>query len=755
MENNNPETKVYSAGYAGTFHGSSDFSTEYSCFYEKEPDGAVGSSNLYVLASGIKGTSFPEVSARFTAKKILYEYFHSYDYVDANKLALAMRTANNEIYEYAKVQSDSMESAAIAAAVTDGKVAIATVGGCRAYIIRNGKVFQITEDPQPVEDDEQSGQDNGTGGEKESIPVSLGKERDITTDVYDGIDVHGGDTLLLCSASLDTFIGKKEILEAVENNSPRTIVQQLLGSSSLDKANVPASVAAIRVYEGDQTDNMIRVDGDSPEDTDLNLEKKEVEMIRKNRPRTAQAENGEKKKKDKLPLIIILVLLVLMLLAGGVWAAARYGIIPEEFRAKYLGNLVQPIDTPTPTVDWVRESMTVYEITAEAEKAAAVAATVAAWPTQTPYPTFTPVFIDLEETQAVIRETAVAEIESQYAANEKTAEVSNETDNADITSQDEQGENADGQPTSTPYPTLAPEVETSETVVKEDYIDERSGVEMVYIPAGNFMLGSNLNEDPYADEAEEAPQLRVYLDGYWIGKTEVTNEQYLRCAEAGVCDQGYYMSLYQPGLEKYPVTYVTVEQAERFCSWIGGHLPTEYQWEKAARGTDGRIYPWGSEEPDYENALANIPNYVDENGYGNDLFEVGSFPKGESPYGLMDMAGNVWEWTNTWYSTNYYQTLQAEAELSGTTVSNPVGPENGSSRVMRGGSCASTEVNNFAAYMRAAGRSYLSQSSSYYVGFRCIVPDTGDAMPNASGASDNIEPDQPDGPRPGEPGPRP
>ena len=215
------------------------------------------------------------------------------------------------------------------------------------------------------------------------------------------------------------------------------------------------------------------------------------------------------------------------------------------------------------------------------------------------------------------------------------------------------------------------------------------------------------------------------------------------------------MALYQPGLENYPVTYVTVEQAERFCSWIGGHLPTEYQWEKAARGTDGRIYPWGSEEPDYENALANIPNYVDENGYGNDLFEVGSFPKGESPYGLMDMAGNVWEWTNTWYSTNYYQTLQAEAELSGTTVSNPVGPENGSSRVMRGGSCASTEVNNFAAYMRAAGRSYLSQSSSYYVGFRCIVPDTGDAMPNASGASDNIEPDQPDGPRPGEPGPRP
>ena len=158
MENNDPETTIYSAGYADTFQGSSDFSTEYSCFYEKEPDGTVGASNLYVLASGVKGTSFPEVSARFTAKKILYEYFHSYDYVDANKLALAMRTANNEIYEYAKVQNDTMAATAIAASVTDGKVAIANVGGSRAYIIRNGKVFQITEDPAVVDEKIQSGE---------------------------------------------------------------------------------------------------------------------------------------------------------------------------------------------------------------------------------------------------------------------------------------------------------------------------------------------------------------------------------------------------------------------------------------------------------------------------------------------------------------------------------------------------------------------------------------------------------------------
>lgn len=758
MENNNPETNIYSAGYADTFQGSSDFSTEYSCFYEKEPDGTVGASNLYVLASGINGTSFPEVSARFAAKKILYEYFHSYDYVDANKLALAMRTANNEIYEYAKVQNDTMAAAAIAASVTDGKVAIATVGGCRAYIIRNGKVFQITEDPAVIDEKIQSGELTkeeayGPEGKPDDIASALGTVRDITTDVYDGIEVRSGDTLLLCSASLDTFIGKKEILDAAADNSPKTIVQQLLSSPSLQNAKVPASIAAIRIYDDTLVDSMIRVDGDTPEDTDLNLEKKEIELIRKNRPRTVEENNGKTKKKSKLPLIILLVLLALLLAAGGIWAAAKFGLMSDEVREKYLGNLVPSTATPTPTVDWVRESMTVLEADMAIEKELAVAATVAAWPTQTPYPTYTPVFIDLEETRETeAPATEEPDIPSFFGDSEdqepEVTEVPDETE--------------EPEPTATPYPTLVPETETPEPVVKENYTDQRSGADMIYIPAGNFILGSNPSEDPYAFADEETPQIRVYLDGYWMNKTEVTNGQYLRCVEAGVCEQGYYMSLYTPGLEDHPVSYVSVDQAERFCSWIGGHLPTEFEWEKAARGTDGRIYPWGNEEPNYENDMANIPDYQNEEGMGFDLFPVGSFPNGQSPYGLMDMSGNVWEWTSTWFSTNYYQTLEAEEELSGTTVSNPTGPENGSARVMRGGSCASTEINNYPAYTRAANRSYLNLTSSYYVGFRCMVPDTGEgSVPETAAAADENPggPQMPGGPDfPGGPdnmGPRP
>ena len=243
---NTPENKIYSAGYAETFHGADDFSSEFSSFYEKEPDGEVGSSNLYVLASGTRNTASPEVTARFTAKKILYEFFHAYDFVDANRLAVAMRTANNEICEYARVQNDKMSASAIAASVTENKATIATVGGCRAYIIRNGKVFQITEDPAVIEEKVQSGEmsaDEAYGSE--GGPALLGTARDITTDIYDGIEVRSGDILLLCSGSLDTFIGKNEIMEAAADNSPRTIVQHLLGSPALQNANVPASAAAI------------------------------------------------------------------------------------------------------------------------------------------------------------------------------------------------------------------------------------------------------------------------------------------------------------------------------------------------------------------------------------------------------------------------------------------------------------------------------------------------------------------------------
>ena len=256
-------------------------------------------------------------------------------------------------------------------------------------------------------------------------------------------------------------------------------------------------------------------------------------------------------------------------------------------------------------------------------------------------------------------------------------------------------------------------------IVKENFFDPQTGMEMIYIPARVFLVGSDPVEDSYSQE-NETPQQRVFIDDFWISKTEVTNEQYLRCVEAGACEAGYYMSLYLPEEKDFPVNYVTYEQAQSFCSWIGGQLPSEFQWEKAARGTDGRIYPWGNEIPSTNKLFANIC-YKDSDGKEVDLLPVASFPFGASPYGVMDMSGNVWEWTSSWYSEDYYQQINSESNRSGRILKNPTGSENGKVHVIKGGAAAYTEVDSSHIYSRAANRSYLNLTSSYYVGFRCVM----------------------------------
>lgn len=235
--------------------------------------------------------------------------------------------------------------------------------------------------------------------------------------------------------------------------------------------------------------------------------------------------------------------------------------------------------------------------------------------------------------------------------------------------------------------------------------------EMVLIPAGSFWMGCNATVDSQC-EGDESPYHEVTLSGYYIDKTEVTVDDYADCVTAGACTAPSTASSYcnweVSGKGNHPVNCVNWSQAGEYCTWAGKRLPTEAEWEKAARGTDGRKYPWGNEDATCEYAVM-----YDGTGKacGTDsTWEVcGKSPAGDSPYGLCDMSGNVWEWVSDWYDSGYY---------TNSPASNPTGPVSGSFRVGRGGGFV-----NFDHYLRASSRNAVSPSvDSDLLGFRCARP---------------------------------
>lgn len=250
-------------------------------------------------------------------------------------------------------------------------------------------------------------------------------------------------------------------------------------------------------------------------------------------------------------------------------------------------------------------------------------------------------------------------------------------------------------------PTKAePTATEAELEVGSTRIRLMDGMEQVYVPAGDFIMGS---EDGYDNEK---PVRKVYLDSYWIDKFEVTNGHYQACISAGKCtelivDESHTRSSYYINAkhDDYPVMYVGWYQAKEYCQWAGGDLPTEAQWEKAARGVDGRTFPWGNEAADKSKARYNINWNVGP-------VAVGSKPDGASPYGAEDMAGNAWEWVSDWWAIEYDK----------TDVTNPQGPATGDAKVLRGGSWL-----NVYSMIRTAFRvDVLSAEGRDGVGFRCV-----------------------------------
>ena len=265
-------------------------------------------------------------------------------------------------------------------------------------------------------------------------------------------------------------------------------------------------------------------------------------------------------------------------------------------------------------------------------------------------------------------------------------------------------------------------------------ISETDGMTLVYVPSGDSTMGSDSSS-----YANERPAHTVFLEAFWIDQTEVTNAMF----GAFVAQTGYQTDAenagssygYDPNtgktertqgaewqhplgpdsglsdLAEHPVVHVSWNDARAYCEWAGRRLPTEAEWEKAARGTDGRTFPWGT---DFDGTHLNSADVNLGAGRGNSNFDdgfqltspVGSYPQGASPYGALDLVGNVWEWVSDWVDEAYYQSSPS---------ANPGGPDSGEYRVLRGGSWHDPEDGNRAAY-----RGWASpEDTDITLGFRC------------------------------------
>lgn len=245
-------------------------------------------------------------------------------------------------------------------------------------------------------------------------------------------------------------------------------------------------------------------------------------------------------------------------------------------------------------------------------------------------------------------------------------------------------------------------------------------MEMVLVPAGEFNMGAREDDDPARND--EKPIHTVYLDVYYIDRFEITTTQYalyLNATDTGnrwmpdkkeshiVKRDGIWTPT--AGFENHPITYIYWRGALDYCEWVGGSLPTEAQWEKAARGMDERRYPWGDE---FKSTPIRLNFYDDRYDYMDDGYDktapVGTYSEGLSPYGAYDMSGNVWEWVFDWYAPIYKKRV-------GVVTYNPTGAVGGDGKIYRGGSYESSFID-----FRTTERR-LSDDPRIDLGWRCIV----------------------------------
>jgi formylglycine-generating enzyme required for sulfatase activity len=415
-------------------------------------------------------------------------------------------------------------------------------------------------------------------------------------------------------------------------------------------------------------------------------------------------------KKPKIGLIFILLLLIAGLLIAIMYTTELLPSLDE------LGINLPSKDTSTPTLtstplpDFAAtlavQATETQKVVSEATQTASFILTEEAGVAQTAIAAETQAQVENDIATAIVIVTQVAQ-STQYAYETEVAfALALETEKANATQ--------------TQMVQLTQEAYVTPTPTLDITVRSIDNMEMVYVPAGIFSMGAREDDDPARDD--EKPVHSVFLDAYYIDRFEVTSSQFAKYLNANPTAIRWVPSnsvsniqkvdgLWQakPGFEDHPVANIIWAGAVNYCNWVGGDLPTEAQWEKAARGTDERRYPWGNEfksVPIRLNFDDSEYSFMDD-GYVKTA-PVGIYPDGMSPYGAMDMAGNLWEWTADWYANIY----KKQADV---ITYNPTGAIGGDGHVYRGGSYNSSFLD-----FRTTERR-LSDDPRADLGFRCVI----------------------------------
>lgn len=734
-----------------------------------DEDVARFSGSLYIVADGQGGGTRGQIASRYAAERVMYQYYNDNEPDLGLRLRQAIARANSEIYEYAQDQPELVRlgTTLVAAVVRGEQLHVAAVGDSRAYIIRDGKLRQITRDhtlvQQLLDEGAITPEEAREHPRRDVVLRTIGSQPEISADVYD-MRLGPDDALLLCTDGLTRYMHEDEITRIVGTSSPRnaaeTLVQKAVDRGGKDNVSVVSLLARAGAppletnlphtwdgsepsFEAMPTMAMRRTPREGA-DTEAAAAAAagavtpdaSLDQTIRSQPVSLDDEGGTPPDATKP---------VAPVSRGREVPAPRYesstepappygmpggdrpeppagpiegagqgpeppdgytfdpvtGLPPvppgrdEPSRQPYQPRVYQPPSQPEASRRPPQRGVSVGLFAAVGLIAILLTALMIVLLVN-PMGWNLPVGGPVEETPVAEEPTIEVEEPALVTTNVPAVEATE----------------------------VATEAVTEEAAVDVTPTVENAPEGMVLVDGGPFTRGVTDEEAEAAQDScveetagegtclleyftDAQPVESVTVAAFFMDIQEVTNAQYAECVAAGVCSAPQNVEFYDdPAFANHPVVYINYDQAGQYCQWTGGRLPTEAEWEKAARWDEtmdtSYTYPWGD---NWEAGRAN----TDAAGLGG-LAAVGSFARDRSPYGMLDMAGNATEWVQDWYYPSYegLGTLNP-ARLGAQPLTDPL-------RVGRGGSFQA-----IAAYSRAGHRYDVSeQTAEAWLGVRCV-----------------------------------